>query len=207
LPAQENPTMATVREEFRALLPTLAVTLLFPVPLLNFVQDGAGRAFAFAYLFFGCALVAADCFRPTTSRARWKAKMGALAAAMALAALNFAVCYVAISGSLDWNAITLAFLVVVPALCIVPCLTLLVGNPYAAVVFAALLLGAVKLAGCLLARVVYGPTAQADGQMSMSWDQPNLLVWFCFAGGLLVSAACGVLGFRLASSPGGTAGR
>jgi hypothetical protein len=152
-------------------------------------------------------LVAADCFRSAADRNRWQAKMGALAVAMFLAALNFSVCYVAISGTLDWNAITLAFLVSVPALCIVPFLTLLVGNPYAAVVFAALLLGAVKLAGCLLARLVYGPTAQADGQMSMSWDQPNLLVWFCFAGGLLVSAVCGVLGFRLASSPGGRTGR
>jgi hypothetical protein len=70
-PAQEYPTMTTVREEFRALLPTLAVTLLFPVPLLNFVQDGAGRAFAFAYLFFGCALLAADCFRPSAGCDRW----------------------------------------------------------------------------------------------------------------------------------------
>jgi hypothetical protein len=133
--------------------------------------------------------------------------MGALAVAMTLAALNFSVCYIVIGGSLDWNAITLAFLVVVPALCIVPYLALLVGNPYAAVVFAALLLGAVKLAGCLLARAVYGPTAQADGQMAMTWDQPNLLVWFCVAGGLLVSAACGALGFRLATSPGGRTGR
>jgi hypothetical protein len=160
--------MATLRDEFRALLPTLAVTLLFPVPLLNFVHDGAGRAFAFAYLFLGCALLAAEGFRPGTDRGRWRAKTGALAAAMVLAALNFSVCYVAIGGSLDWNAVTLAFLVVVPALGVVPCLTLLVGNPYAAVVFAALLLGAVKLAGCLAARVVYGPTAQADGQMAMS---------------------------------------
>jgi hypothetical protein len=199
-PAKEYATMTTIREEFRALLPPLTVTLLFPVPLLNFVQDGTGRAFAFAYLFFGCALLAADCYRPSAGRDRWKAKMGALAAAMTLAVLNFSVCYLIISGSLDWNAVTLAFLVVVPALCMVPCLTLLVGHPYAAVVFAALLLGAVKLAGCLVARLVYGPTAQADGQMSMSWDQPNLLVWFCFAGGLLVSAALGVLGFRLASS-------
>jgi hypothetical protein len=192
--------MTTVREEFRALLPTLAVTLLFPVPLLNFVQDGTGRAFAFAYLFFGCALLAAECFRLDTDRARGKAKLGALAVSMLLAALNFSVCYVAISGTLDWNAVTLAFLVVVPALCMVPCLTLLVGNPYAAVVFTALLLGVVKLTGCVVARVVYGPTAQADGQMAMSWDQPNLLVWFCLAGSLLVSAACGVLGYRLASS-------
>src|SRR5262245_47328732 len=104
--------MATVREEFRSLLPTLAVTLLFPVPLLNFVPDGTGRAFAFAYLYFGSALLAAECCRPAVGPARWNAKMGALSMAVSLAALNFSVCYVAISGTLDWNAVILSFLVV-----------------------------------------------------------------------------------------------
>jgi len=204
--------MRSAQSEFRSLLPTLAVTLLFPVPLLNFVQDGTGRAFAFAYLFFGCALLAAECFRPMANhprdespsairedRALWLAKIAALAVAMTLAAGSFSVCYWAISGELAGSAVVLAFVVVVLALGIVPYLTLVLRSPYVAVLFAALLLGAVKLVGCLLVRVLYGPTAQAGGYMAMSWDRPNLLVWFCLVGGLMCSAVFSIMGFRMFS--------
>jgi hypothetical protein len=206
--------MPTVREELRSLLPALAVALLLPVPLLNFVDDGSGRAFAFAYLFLGCVLLAAECFRPaagprgpgrggtpTDRRTAWTAKMGALAVAMGVAALTFTACHWAISGRPDRGVLVLAFVAAVPALGMVPCLTLLAGNPYAAVVLAALLLGAVKLAGCAVVRVAYGPAAQAEGRMAMSWAEPNLLVWLCLAGGLLCSAALGVLGFRRTRAP------
>ncbi|MDB5306470.1 MAG: hypothetical protein JWO38_672 [Gemmataceae bacterium] len=189
----------SAREEFRALVPALGVTLLLPVPLLNFVADGAGRAFAFAYLFFGCALVAAECFRPDRA-GPWAAKMTALAVAMTIEVATFCVCYWAVSEGLAADVVVLAALVAVPALSVVPYLVQLDGRPYVAVAFAALLLVSVKLAGCVVARVVYGPTAQADGEMAMSWREPNLLVWFCLGGGLLVSAGAAVLGYRLASS-------
>ncbi|MDB5312134.1 MAG: hypothetical protein JWO38_6336 [Gemmataceae bacterium] len=180
----------SAREESRALVPALGVTLLLPVPLLNFVADGAGRAFAFAYLFFGCALVAAECFRPGSS-GHWGAKMTALSAAMAIAVTTFCVCYWAVSGDPDAGVVVLAVLAAVPALCVVPYLVLLDGRPYVAVAFAALLLVGVKLTGCVVARLVYGPTALADGQMAMSWREPNLLVWFCLVGGMLVSSRGG----------------
>ena len=200
--------MTTVAGELRALFPTLAVTMLLPVPLLNFVGDGAGRAFAFAYLSLGCALLAGECFRPEAAgaapdrRAAWCAKMGALAIAMALSALTLCACYWAVTGRPDGSVAGPAVSAVVPALGMVPCLTMLVGHPYAAVGLTALILAGVKLAGGVVVRLAYGPTAQADGRMAMSWDDPNLLVWFCLAGGLLASVALGVCGFRLASPPG-----
>jgi hypothetical protein len=66
----------------------------------------------------------------------------------------------------------------------------------AAVVLATLLLEAVKLLGCLVVGLAYGPTVQAEGHMAMSWDGPNFLLWFCLAGGLLCSAVLGAVGFR-----------
>jgi hypothetical protein len=131
--------------------------------------------------------------------------MGALAVATALTALTFSACYWAVEGRPDGDVLVLAFVAVVPALGMVPCLTLLAGNPYAAVALAALLLGAVKLAGCVVVRAAYGPAAEAEGRLAMSWAEPNLLVWLGLAGGLLCSAALGVLGFRLASPRGRTA--
>src|SRR4051794_26186759 len=117
--------MPTVGRELRALLPAWAVIVLFPVPLLNFVADGTGRALAFAYLYFGCALLAAECFRPgpgAGGRAGWGAKMGALAVALALTAGLFSACYWAVGGTGVGSAAVLAFLVVVPAWAVIPCL-------------------------------------------------------------------------------------
>jgi hypothetical protein len=195
--------MATVSSEFRSLLPTLAVTLLFPVPLLNFVHDGTGRAFAFAYLFFGCALLAGECFRPSRedstasdAGAVWRAKMAALGVAMIVAATSFCVGYWAITGQLESSVVSLAFLSVVPALGLVPYLVLRLHHPYVAVLFASLLLGAVKLLGCVVVHLVYGPSALAEGRTAMSWDNPNLLVWFCLVGGMLCSLVFAVMGYR-----------
>jgi len=145
-----------VRDEFRALLPVLGVTLLFPVPLLNFVADGTGRAFAFVYLYFGCALVAAECFRTQWGRGRprwerWRSHWRSRSSPSVRATP-------AVSGGIDAGAVALAVLTAVPALCLVPYLTQIGGRPYVAVAFSALLLGCVKLAGCVAARVVYGPT-------------------------------------------------
>ena len=69
-----------VRSELREMLPTWAVVVLLPVPVATFWQDGSGRAFAYAYLFLGCAILAAERFRPQASASArpWRARMGAV---------------------------------------------------------------------------------------------------------------------------------
>jgi hypothetical protein len=89
-----------------------------------------------------------------------------------------------------------AALAVVPTLCCVPFLAVVTGRPYAAVLFAALLLAAVKLAGCVVAVVVYGWNAQAEGHLALPWERPNLLVWLCLAGTMALSAVLYPLGRR-----------
>jgi hypothetical protein len=89
-----------------------------------------------------------------------------------------------------------ATLAVVPALCCVPFLAVTTGRPYAAVLFAALLLAAVKLAGCVVAVLVYGWNAQAEGHLTLPWERPNLLVWLCLAGAMALSAVLYPLGRR-----------
>jgi hypothetical protein len=87
-------------------------------------------------------------------------------------------------------------LAVVPALCCVPFLAIVTGRPYAAVLFAAFLLAAVKLAGCVVAVLVYGWNAQEEGHLTLPWERPNLLVWLCLAGAMALSAALYPLGRR-----------
>jgi hypothetical protein len=89
-----------------------------------------------------------------------------------------------------------AALAVVPALCCVPFLAVVAGKPYAAVLFTVFLLAAVKLAGCVVAVRVYGWNAQAEGHLTLPWDRPNLLVWLCLAGAMVMSVVTYPLGRR-----------
>ncbi len=191
--------MPTVSTELRDMLPTGAMAVLLPMPVATFWQDGSGRAFAYAYLLLGCAILAAERFaqRPpvaaTSSSAEdlsqlWRAKMMALALAMAGAVSVFTAFVWAQNGQPDLVVPLLAILAVVPALGCVPYLSIVTGKPYAAVLFTLFLLGLVKLAGCVMVRIVYGPQALAEGRMTLPWEQPNFLVWFCLAGAMALSA-------------------
>jgi hypothetical protein len=84
----------------------------------------------------------------------------------------------------------------VPALCCVPYLAVVTGKPYAAVLFTVVLLAAVKLAGCVVAVLVYGWNAQAEGHLALPWERPNLLVCLCLAGAMVVSVVMYPLGRR-----------
>src|SRR5262245_46647051 len=136
------------------MLPTWAVVVLLPVPLTTFWHEGPGRDFAYVYLFLGCAILAAERFGRTARPEGagdvrlWRAKVTALGLAMAAAAGVFTAFAWAMIGRPDPLVPLLAALAVVPALCCVPLLAVVTGRPYAAVLFAALLLAAVKLAGC-----------------------------------------------------------
>src|SRR5262245_49802402 len=196
--------MQTVSGELRDMLPTWAVAVLLPLPVATFWQDGSGRDFAYAYLFLGCAILTAERFgRPArvdaTERAGdaprlWRVKVGALAWGMAGAVAVFTAFGWAMSGQTDAVVPVLAVLAVVPALGCVPFLAIVTGRPYAAVLFTVFLLGAVKLAGCVVVRIVYGPNALAEGHMTLPWEQPNLLVWLCLAGAMALSAVLYPLG-------------
>ena len=202
--------MTTVLREFRALLPPLAFALLRPIPAITFWEDGAGRAYAFTYLFVGCALMVAECFsRPsgfshedaTTSpkaqrRLVWRAKVGALSLAISCAISVFTAAWFALSGEPDFGVPTLALLSVLPALCGVPYFTLRTQKPFLGVLLAAFFLALIKPFSCIIVRMVYGPNALADGYMTMSLDSPNLLVWLCIAGSLIYSGVFYRFGFR-----------
>ena len=198
--------MTTVTGEIREILPTWAIAVLIPLPAATFWQDGSGRAFAYAYLFLGCAIMTAERFRrPLPGNAdlaaggaasAWRAKMTALGLAMAGAVAVLTTFAWSMSGQPEAVVPLLATLAALPALCCVPVLTISIGKPYAAVLFTTFLLGAVKIAGCVVVRIVYGPEALAEGRMDLPFERPNLLVWLCFAGAGILSAVMFPLGMR-----------
>jgi hypothetical protein len=184
------------------MLPTWAVVVLLPVPMATFWHEGPGRDFAYAYLFLGCAILAAERFGRTACQGSagdvplWRAKVTALGVAMAAAAGVFTAFAWAMIGHPDGLVPLFAALAIVPALCCVPFLAVVTGRPYAAVLFAVLLLAAVKLLGCVVAVLVYGWNAQAEGHLTLPWERPNLLVWLCLVGAMALSAVLYPLGRR-----------
>ena len=88
----------------------------------------------------------------------------------------------------------LAVLTLTPALGIVPYLTLRTRKPFAAVVLAAFIVGLIKIASCVVVRIVYGPDALADGYMAGDWQTAKLMISLFWIGTVIVSvvsaAAC-----------------
>lgn len=207
--AQRPPrTWNLFTQQFRDIIPAWAIAMLLPLPALTFWQIGEGRAFALGYLFLGCAILAADSFgqelkaeQPTSlhsSTQLWYSKMMALGAAMLLAATFFSlVCWSMNDPETIFRYVPLLPLVaIIPAFCTIPYLTLVTRKPFAAVVFSCFLLGLIKIIGCIVVRIVYGPHALAQGYMNMSWTHPNLLVWFCLTGVGVYCICFYILGFR-----------
>jgi hypothetical protein len=194
--------MPTVRSELREMLPTWTVAVLLPAPLATFWHDGSGRGFAYAYLFLGCAILAAERFGRTAAQggpagvSLWRAKMTALGLAAAAAVGVFTAFVWALIGRPDALVPLFATLAVVPALCFVPFFAVVTGRPYAAVLFAALLVGSVKLAGCVVVVLLYGWNAQEKGRLTLPWERPNLLVWLCLTGAMTLSVVLFPLGRR-----------
>ena len=69
-----------------------------------------------------------------------------------------------------------------------PWLTLRLRQPYAAIVLGALTVGLIKIAACVVARIVYGPDYIAQGYVSADWQTAKLMISLMWAGTLLVSA-------------------
>ena len=96
----------------------------------------------------------------------------------------------------DFVAPMLALMTLVPSLCIVPYLVLVTRKPFAAVVFAALLVGCMKLLGATVVVLIYGWDADAQGRTKMPWNYPDLLVWLFWGFSAALSLTFWFFGMR-----------
>jgi len=96
----------------------------------------------------------------------------------------------------DFVAPMLALMTLIPVLCIVPYFVLITRKPFAAIVFAALIVGCMKLLGATVVVLVYGWNADAQGRTKMPWNHPDLLVWLFWGFTGLFSLMFYILGVR-----------
>src|SRR5439155_4432736 len=190
--------------EFRYLFPTWLGCILLPLPALVFWRSDDGRPLALGLFFIGCASLVAYAFRrdipapaadPFDHPERlWRERMVTLAAALLSAFVLFSFLCLTLTDPRDFVMVFLAFLILIPSLCIVPYLTLVTRKPFAAVVLTLFLVACMKLAGCVVVVLVYGWHADAHGYTDMPWRHPNLLVWLFWLNTGLLSLALHLLG-------------
>jgi len=172
------------------LLPLWLVCILLPLPeLFLWWRPDDGRATPMALFFVGCASLVAYAFRKDINPGEnceierpellWDERMRTVGTALVLASLLFSMIWLTLIDTRDFVAVFLACSIMIPSVCIVPCLTLFTRKPFAGVLFA---LFAVLLTKCLAGAVVvtvYGwhASEHVPPYTDLPWEDPNLHVW------------------------------
>lgn len=202
--------------QIKSLLPTWTIAASLPFVIRAALPEDAG--FAFLGLGLGCAVLAAfsagssrreeadhylDQSASSPRRLRSRSRRTAI---LALAAAAIFTLFGAVPHNPAGLPIPLlAALTVVPALGIVPYLTLLTGRPFVAIVFSAFIVAAIKLISCVVVRFVYGPDALADGYMAGDWQTAKLMISLFWIGTVTLSIVLGFACHRRVSIPQPTA--
>ena len=191
--------------EFRYLVPAWLGSVLLPWPALLWRSD-EGLALALGLFFVGSASLVAYSFRRGVSatgngdlghrQRMWRTRVVAVTVALLANWVAFSLLHLALNDRYDVVALLLALSALIPSCCIVPYLTQVTRNPFAAVVFTVFLVACMKLLGCVVVVVVYGWNASERGYTTMPWAHPNLLVWLFWANTGVLSLCCYCLGLR-----------
>jgi hypothetical protein len=178
-----------MKKMLRHILPVWLGCILLPLPAIICWRSNYGRTMALCLFFVGCASLIAYAFSEVTTqeitgavehpKRIWQSWIRTLSLALIAAAAIFSVLLLVLSDARDLVAVALAFLILIPSLCVVPYFTLLTRKPFAAVVFTLCAVFFMKLLGCVVVVVIYGWHADVHDPpyTDMPWTHPNLLVW------------------------------
>lgn len=175
----------------RHLLPW-GFALLLPMPVLLGAADSGVVTIAVVYLAVGAALLAGEIFRPRgipEPRSGRRAKFVALTLASGINVVVFALLGLSAGVPSNLPLPLLAALSVLPAIGLVPWLTLRWGQPYVALVLAGCAALLVKLAACVVARIAYGPDFIELGYVADDWRTAKLMISLFWSGVVALSLA------------------
>jgi len=182
-----HPSVVT---DLRHLLMPWGFALLLPVPVLLTGAETNGADIGTLYLALGAAWLATEAFRPGSQPETvcgWRARISALLICLGVNAMVFTVLGLAAQVKSNIPLPLMAAFGITPALGLIPWLTLRFRQSYGAIVLGALIVGLIKIAACVVARIVYGPDYIAQGYVSADWQTAKLMISLMWAGTLLVS--------------------
>jgi hypothetical protein len=112
----------------------------------------------------------------------------------------FSLFWIALVDQYDFVALFIAIQILIPALSVVPYLTLITRNLFSAVVFSALLLGCMKFVAGIVVNLVYGwGDVHQDGtprSHELPWTSPNLRLSAFWTAAAILSISLYFLGAR-----------
>jgi hypothetical protein len=194
----------SIRYLLRELRPSWLACILLPLPSMLFWHSHAGRCVALWCFCLGCFVLVAStfrgCFNSASPICSWRVRMFAAALALSVAWALFSVIWIALVDGHDFVAAFIAFQILIPALCVVPYLTLTTRNLFNAVVLSAFLLGCMKFMAGIVVNLVYGwGNVHQDGtprSHELPWTSPNLMLSAFWIAASILSISFYFLGAR-----------
>jgi hypothetical protein len=194
--------------EFRAMAGTMAmpwaIAAILPLPILLATDPASSGEIACVYLGLASGWLVVEFHRAEFHRAAalpqgsasWRTRMLGAATAVVVNVALFIAFGVAAGVQTHFPFPLMAALSAIPAIGIVPWLLRRVRQPYAALVLAAMLVLAAKLAGCVVARFVYGPDYMQRGYVSGDWRSAKLMISLFWSFSTLLSLGLLVAEYR-----------
>jgi hypothetical protein len=178
--------------------------ILLPLPAMLFWHSHDGRSVALWCFCLGCFVLVAStfrrCFNSVPPRCSWQDCVFTAALALSAAWALFSLLWLALVDRHDFVALFIAFQILIPALCVVPCVTLITRKVFSAVVLSAFLLGCMKFVAGIVVNLVYGwGDSHQDGTPAsheLPWTNPNLMLSAFWIAAATLSISLYFLGAR-----------
>lgn len=195
-----KPLNLSVASRLRSMLEPWAFAAFLPLPALVAIDPARSADIACIYLGIFNAWLVTEYHRVwggPESPGSWHARMLTLSVVMTVNVALFIGFGFAADVQTNFPFPLMAALSVIPALGVMPwMLRKMQRNPYAAIVLSGFLIFACKLAGCVVARFVYGPDYIARGYVAANWQTAKLMISLLWSFSTLLSLTLLVIDYR-----------
>jgi hypothetical protein len=156
------------------------IAAFLPLPILVATDPASSAEIACCYLGIVNAWLVCEFHRSwglPGSIGSWRVRMSTIITAISVNVALFVVFGLAAGVQTQFPFPLMAVLTVLPVIGVMPWMLRRVPQqPYAAIIFTGFLVFACKLAGCVVARVVYGPNYVEQGYASADWGTAKLMI-------------------------------
>jgi hypothetical protein len=177
-----------------------AVAAFLPLPILVATDPANSADVSCLYLGVINAWLVTEFHRSwglPGSATSWRARMLAIITAISVNVGLFVGFGLAAGVQTHFPFPLMAVLSVLPVVGVMPWMLRRVSQqPYAAIIFSGFLIFACKLAGCIVARIVYGPDYIAQGYVAADWRTAKLMITLFWSFSTLLSLGLLVADYR-----------
>jgi hypothetical protein len=194
------PVQLSIVGGLRSMMGMWAVAAFLPLPILVATDPANSAVVSCLYLGVINAWLVTEFHRSwglPASASSWRARMWAIITAISVNVALFVGFGLAAGVQTHFPFPLMAVLSVLPVVGVMPWMLRRVSqHPYAAIIFSGFLIFACKLAGCIVARVVYGPDYIAQGYVAADWRTAKLMITLLWSFSTLLSVGLLLADYR-----------